>query len=319
MQNLKLDAIKRKWKRKDLVALETLDFSEIEAILLAAKEFKTILKENLPLPFLKRRTALALMVEPSTRTRVSFEIAAKKLGISFLSIDYKTSSIQKGESLKDTAKNLEALGIDFLIIRHPAAGSAAFLAKLLNISVINGGDGAHEHPTQGLLDLMTIEEHFGSVRGLKVLIVGDILHSRVARSTFWALSKYGAKVKFVGPITLLPSYFKDFGAEISYNLDESLPFADCIILLRLQHERQRKDLFPSISEYIASYSLTTERMKKCKKDVLIMHPGPVERGVEMESELADSPNSAILKQVENGLAIRMAVFYLLGSYFENRP
>ncbi|QSR87138.1 aspartate carbamoyltransferase catalytic subunit [Candidatus Methylacidiphilum infernorum] len=311
MQKLELDEIKRKWKRKDLISLEQLDRFDIESILFLAKEFKKKLQQDDPLPSLKGHTAVALMVEPSTRTRVSFEIAAKKLGISFLSIDYKSSSIQKGESLKDTAKNLEALGIDFLILRHPTAGSPLFLANLLKISVINGGDGAHEHPTQGLLDLMTVEEHFGTVSGLDVLIVGDILHSRVARSTFWAFSKCGARVKFVGPKTMLPSYFRDFGAEISYDLDRSLPFADCIVLLRIQHERQKKDLFPSLNEYIASYGLTKERMRRCKPHVLILHPGPVERGVEIESELADSSKSAILKQVENGLAVRMAVYYLL--------
>lgn len=291
--------------------MEQLDRSEIETILLIAKDFKKKLKQNEPIPSLMGHTAVALMVEPSTRTRVSFEIAAQKLEISFLSIDYKSSSIQKGESLKDTVKNLEALGIDYLIIRHPAAGSPYFLSKLLQISVINGGDGAHEHPTQGLLDLMTVEEHFGTVSGLNILIVGDILHSRVARSTFWALSKYGAKVRFVGPKTMLPVYFRDFGAEISYDLDQSLPDADCIVLLRIQHERQKTELFPSLNEYIASYGLTKQRLAKCKKDVLIMHPGPVERGVEIESELADSEKSAILRQVENGLAVRMAVYYLL--------
>jgi len=301
-----------KWTRKDLLEIRSLSREEILLLLETARHFKDILNRPIKkVPSLRGKTVVNLFIEPSTRTRVSFELAAKRLSADVISISKESSSFKKGETLKDTALNLQALNADFIIMRHSSAGSAQFLAEQLKASVINAGDGAHEHPTQALLDTFTIREKLGTVEGKHVVIVGDILYSRVARSDIWALTKLGAKVTLVGPNTLLPDIFKEMGVAVSHDLDSVLPHADVINLLRIQHERQRMTMFPSLGEYVAIYGLTLPRFKRCKPDVLIMHPGPMNRGVEIDSEVADGPNSVVLEQVTNGLAVRMAVLYLL--------
>jgi len=252
-----------------------------------------------------------LFVEPSTRTRISFELAAVRLSADVVSLDKDSSSLRKGETLSDTARNLEALQAGVIVIRHRSAGAAHFLAGRLKASVVNAGDGAHEHPTQGLLDAFTIQERLGKLAGVRVLIVGDIIHSRVARSNLWALTKLGAKVTLVGPPTLLPREFAELGVKVSYDLDGQLEQADVINLLRIQHERMVQARLPSVGEYSGLFGLNLERFQRCKPGVLLMHPGPVHRGVEIASELADGTNSVILEQVTNGLAVRMAVLYLV--------
>ena len=300
------------WQRKDLLSLRELSAEEIGKILSTATVFKEILGRPIKkVPALQGRTVVNLFVEPSTRTRISFELAAVRLSADVVSLDRESSSIRKGETLKDTARNLEALQAGTIVIRHRSAGAAHFLAERLKASVINAGDGSHEHPTQGLLDAFTIQERMGKIAGVRVLIVGDIVHSRVARSNLWALTKLGAKVKLVGPSTLLPKEFAELGAEVSHDLEGALEEADVINLLRIQHERQVHSRVPSIGEYAALFGLTTERFRRCKPGVLLMHPGPIHRGVEIASELADGANSVILDQVTNGLAVRMAVLYLV--------
>jgi aspartate carbamoyltransferase catalytic subunit len=249
-------------------------------------------------------------VEPSTRTRISFELAALRLSADVINVSAATSSLQKGETLKDTARNLQALHADIIVLRHTSAGAPKFLAERLEASIINAGDGAHEHPTQALLDVFTIREHFKRVAGLNVVIVGDILFSRVARSNLWALKKLGANVILVGPNTLVPHSFEEVGVSVARSLDDVLPSADVINLLRIQHERQRKEYFPSLNEYVRFFGLTKERAARLRPDCLVMHPGPINRGVEIDSEVADGPQSVILEQVTNGLAVRMAVLYL---------
>ena len=301
-----------KWTRKDLLEIRHLSREEILLLLDAATSFKNILNRRIKkVPSLRGKTVVNLFIEPSTRTRVSFELAAQRLSADVISISKESSSFKKGETLKDTALNLQALNADFIIIRHGAAGAAQFLGERLKSCVINAGDGAHEHPTQALLDTFTIREKLGDVAGKRVLIVGDILYSRVARSNIWALTKLGAKVTLVGPTTLLPDIFRQMGVEVVHDLDTMLPQADVINLLRIQHERQRMTMFPSLGEYVAVYGLTAARFKRCKPGVLIMHPGPMNRGVEIDSDIADGPNSVVLEQVTNGLAVRMAVLYLL--------
>lgn len=300
------------WQRKDLLSLRELSAEEIGKILSTATVFKEILGRPIKkVPALQGRTVVNLFVEPSTRTRISFELAAVRLSADVVSLDRESSSIRKGETLKDTARNLEALQAGTIVIRHRSAGAAHFLAERLKASVINAGDGSHEHPTQGLLDAFTIQERMGKIAGVRVLIVGDIIHSRVARSNLWALTKLGAKVKLVGPSTLLPKEFAELGVEVSHDLEGALEEADVINLLRIQHERQVHSRVPSIGEYAALFGLTTERFRRCKPGVLLMHPGPIHRGVEIASELADGANSVILDQVTNGLAVRMAVLYLV--------
>lgn len=300
------------WQRKDLLSLRELSAEEIGKVLSTATVFKEILGRPIKkVPALQGRTVVNLFVEPSTRTRISFELAAVRLSADVVSLDRESSSIRKGETLKDTARNLEALQAGTIVIRHRSAGAAHFLAERLNASVINAGDGSHEHPTQGLLDAFTIQERLGKIAGVRVLIVGDIVHSRVARSNLWALTKLGAKVKLVGPSTLLPKEFAELGVEVSHVLEGALEEADVINLLRIQHERQVHSRVPSIGEYAALFGLTTERFRRCKPGVLLMHPGPIHRGVEIASELADGVNSVILDQVTNGLAVRMAVLYLV--------
>lgn len=299
------------WQRKDLVGIYELSAKEIELVLDTARAFKQVGQRAIKkVPTLRGKTQVNLFIEPSTRTRTSFELAAKRLSADVINIDTTASSLVKGETLKDTAKNLQALNADIIVIRHSAAGAAHFLATRLRASVINAGDGAHEHPTQALLDAFTIREKKGRIAGLNVLILGDILYSRVARSNIWLLTKLGARVTLSGPATLVPREFETLGCRVTYNLDEALAEADVINLLRIQHERQRRSAFPSIGEYAALFGLTKERFTRTKPDVLIMHPGPINRGVEIDSDLADCERSVILEQVTNGLAVRMAVLYL---------
>lgn len=299
------------WKHKDLTAIEPLTAEEIKIILDTAAAFKDVgTREVKKVPALRGKTLVNFFVEPSTRTRASFELAAFRLSADVINMSASTSSLTKGETLKDTAKNLEALLADVIVLRHSSAGAAQFLAERLQASVINAGDGAHEHPTQALLDTFTIREKKGRVEGLRVAIIGDILFSRVARSNIHALLKLGAKVTLCGPSTLVPKVFEDMGVTVSHDVDHALAEADVVNLLRIQHERQRKEYFPSLGEYTALFGLTKKRAELLKPDALIMHPGPINRGVEIDSELADSARSVILDQVTNGLAVRMAVLYL---------
>jgi len=301
------------WNRKDLLGLRELSPEEINFILETADAFKQVgTREIKKVPALRGKTMVNFFVEPSTRTRTSFELAAHRLSADVINISVTTSSLTKGETLKDTARNLEALHADILVLRHSSAGAPQFLAQRLKSSVINAGDGAHEHPTQGLLDVYTIRERRGKIDKLHIVIVGDILFSRVARSNIFALTKLGARVTLVGPSTLVPREFEKLGVTISYKIDDVLPTADVVNLLRIQHERQRKEYFPGIGEYTTLFGLTKERAKLLKPDCLVMHPGPINRGVEIDSEVADGLQSVILDQVTNGLAVRMAVLYLCG-------
>jgi aspartate carbamoyltransferase catalytic subunit len=302
-----------RWQRKDLLGIRELSAEEITFVLDTADAFKEVgTREIKKVPALRGKTLVNFFVEPSTRTRTSFEIAAIRLSADVINISAMSSSLTKGETLKDTAKILEANHADIIVLRHSSSGAAQFLAERLTSSIINAGDGAHEHPTQALLDLYTIRSRKRAVAGLHVVIIGDILFSRVARSNIFGLLKLGARVTLVGPSTLVPREFEKLGVAVSYDLDEILPTADVVNLLRIQHERQRKEYFPGIGEYIRLFGLTKERAKLLKPDCLIMHPGPINRGVEIDSELADGAQSVILDQVTNGLAIRMAVLYLCG-------
>ena len=300
------------WHRKHLLDIESLTAEELTTVLDTAREFKAVGERDIKkVPALQGKTVVNFFVEPSTRTRVSFELSAKRLSADIINFSADASSFQKGESLKDTARTLEALNADIIIIRHKAAGAPHFLARFLKAHVVNAGDGAHEHPTQALLDVFTIREKKGDIAGLNVTILGDILFSRVARSNIWALRKLGANVTLCGPSTLVPSIFEEMGCRVTYDLDEALANADVINLLRIQHERQRKTMFPSIGEYARLFGLNRTRLAKAKPDALIMHPGPMNRGVEIESELADSDRAVILEQVTNGIAVRMAVLCLV--------
>ncbi|MCE0497656.1 MAG: aspartate carbamoyltransferase catalytic subunit [Methylacidiphilales bacterium] len=304
------------WTRKDLLTIRELDRAEIELILDTARIFKDVLARPVKrAASLEGRTVVNLFVEPSTRTRTSFALAATRLGADVVLIDSASSSFRKGETLKDTGQVLQAMNADFVILRHSAAGAPQFLAERLKAHLINAGDGAHEHPTQALLDAFTMRERLGGKldwKDLHVVICGDILFSRVARSNVWALTKLGARVTLVGPTTLVPQQFSELGVAVAHDFDAVLPEADVIMLLRIQHERQRQSFFPSVAEYVSLFGLSLERFKRCKPEVLIMHPGPINRGVEIASELADGPNSTVLDQVQNGLAIRMAALHLLG-------
>jgi aspartate carbamoyltransferase catalytic subunit len=300
-----------RWTRKDLIGLDDLSTEELWHLLDTARAFKGVGERSLKkVPALRGRTLVNFFVEPSTRTRTSFELAAMRLSADVVNISASASSLQKGETLKDTALNLQALRADIIVMRHGSAGSSRFLAERLEASIINAGDGAHEHPTQGLLDVFTILEKRGKIEGLHVAIVGDILFSRVARSNIHALTKLGAKVTLVGPSTLVPRAFEKLGVHVVHKLDEALEAADVINLLRIQHERQRKEYFPGLGEYITLFGLTKARAARLKPDCLIMHPGPINRGVEIDSDVADGSRSVILEQVTNGLAVRMAVLYL---------
>jgi len=285
---------------------------EIETILTTAESLKEIsFRDIKKVPTLRGKTVVNFFHEPSTRTRTSFEIAAKRLSADTVSLSAGTSSLVKGETLIDTAKNLEAMGPDVIVIRHSLAGAPHLLSRSVKASIINAGDGMHEHPTQALLDLMTIREKKGTLQGLQVAIIGDIAHSRVARSNMIGLKTMGARVMVAGPPTMIPPHLDAFGVEVSYQLEEIIPRADVIMLLRVQLERQQQLLFPSLREYSRFFGLHPGNMKKAKKDVIIMHPGPVNRGVELHPDLADGPFSVILDQVTNGVAVRMALLYLL--------
>lgn len=299
-------------KSKDLLGLEYLTAEEILLILDTAAKLKEIGERPIKkVPTLRGKTVVNLFYEPSTRTRISFELAAKRLSADLINMAVTVSSVAKGESLLDTTRTLEAMGIDLVVIRHSVSGASHFLAGILRCSVVNAGDGMHEHPTQGLLDLFTIRERKGKITGLKVVIVGDIAHSRVARSNIWGLTKLGAEVKVVGPPTLIPMQIERLGVKVYYRLEEALEGADVINVLRLQLERQGKSLFPSLREYTQLYVINSERLRLAKKDVMVMHPGPLNRGIEITDEVADGPRSVIDCQVTNGIAVRMAVLYLL--------
>ena len=299
------------WRHKDLLGIQELTAEEITFLLDTAAAFKQVGERSIKkVPSLRGKTLVNLFIEPSTRTRTSFELAAKRLSADVININTTASSLVKGETLKDTALNLQALNADIIVIRHSAAGAPHFLARFLKASIINAGDGAHEHPTQALLDAFTIREHKGRIDGLNVTILGDILYSRVARSNIWLLTKLGARVTLAGPSTLVPRVFEQFGCRVVHDIETAIGDADVINLLRIQHERQRKTMFPSIGEYTAMFGLNKDRFARTQPDALIMHPGPINRGVEIDSEIADCDRSVILEQVTNGLAVRMAVLFI---------
>jgi aspartate carbamoyltransferase catalytic subunit len=299
------------WTRRHLITLEELSLAEIEQVHATAAAFKRTLSRTVKkVPALRGKTIVNLFLEPSTRTRMAFTMAANRLSADVISFDSASSSTTKGETLRDTAENIQALQADMIVIRHSAAGSPLYLSRILKVPVINAGDGAHEHPTQGLLDTFTMKEHFGSLRGRKVVILGDILFSRVARSNIHALTKMGAAVTLVGPATLVPHWFTDLGVEVSHDLKSALADAEVVMLLRIQHERQASGLFPSLGEYTSLFGLHKTRASWLNPKAIIMHPGPINRGVEIDSELADGNRSVILEQVTNGIAVRMAALYL---------
>jgi aspartate carbamoyltransferase catalytic subunit len=299
-------------KRKDILGLREMSTDEIDLILNTADTLKDIINRPIKkLPTLRGKSYVTLFYENSTRTAKSFELAGKYLSADSINIAVASSSVQKGETLKDTARNLEVMGIDAVVMRHPAGGAPHFLAKHLKASVINAGDGMHEHPTQGLLDMLTIRQQKGSFKGLKVAIIGDIFHSRVARSNVFGLTKYGAEVWVAGPSTMLPQGFEELGVHVTTRVEEALEGADVVNVLRLQLERQEKALFPTVAEYARFWGINPQRMKLAKPDAMLMHPGPMNRGVEISSYAADGEQSVILDQVANGVAVRMAILYLL--------
>ncbi|MCZ6602285.1 MAG: aspartate carbamoyltransferase catalytic subunit [Planctomycetota bacterium] len=300
------------WGRKHLLGLEELSRDELEVVFRTAESFKEVSTRSIKkVPALRGKVVVNLFFEPSTRTKTSFALAATRLSADVVDFAIETSSAVKGETLSDTARNIEAMGVDIVVVRHSAAGAAVRLAQTIEASVVNAGDGAHEHPTQGLLDIFTILQHKGSIEGLKVAIVGDVAHSRVARSNIWGLKKLGASVVVVGPSTLIPSSITELGVEVSYDLDAVLPQCDVVNLLRVQKERHLVGYFPSTREYARLFGMNSSRLKQAKPDVLIMHPGPVNRGVEITPEVVDGDRSVVLEQVSNGLAIRMAVLFLV--------
>jgi aspartate carbamoyltransferase catalytic subunit len=299
------------WHRKSLLSLEELSASEINCVLNQAVKFKgERSKPNRQISHLSGKRVVNLFLEPSTRTRIAFEVAAKSLCADVISISGKSSSLTKGETLKDTALNVQALGADLIVVRHSSPGSPLFLSRTIDVPIINAGDGAHEHPSQGLLDIFTLREKLGDLHGKKITILGDILFSRVARSNLWGLQKLGAEVTLAGPSTLVPRQFEEMGARVSHDLRDSLADADAVMLLRIQHERQSSSHFPSLAEYTKMFGLNMERSKWLKPNAIILHPGPINRGVEIDSELADSSKAVILDQVKNGIAVRMAILYL---------
>jgi aspartate carbamoyltransferase catalytic subunit len=297
---------------KDLLGLEDLSAEQITGILDTAEPFKEISNRNIKkVPVLRGKTIVNAFFENSTRTRISFEFAEKRLSADTVNFAAGGSSVTKGETLVDTARNLEAMGIDMVVIRHSSSGSARFLAERIPSNVINAGDGKHEHPTQGLLDLLTLRDHFGRIDGIRVCIVGDVLHSRVARSNIWGLRKLGAEVGVCGPLTLLPPEVHALGVTTFRRVEEAIEWADALNILRLQLERMKGGFIPSLREYNRVFGVTSARLARAPKDVLILHPGPMNRGVEIDSDVADGPMSVILPQVTNGVAVRMAVLYLL--------
>ncbi|HSU93964.1 MAG TPA: aspartate carbamoyltransferase catalytic subunit [Gemmatimonadaceae bacterium] len=297
---------------KDLLDLESLSPDQIRLVLDTSVPFKEISERAIKkVPALRGQTIVNLFFEASTRTRISFEFAEKRLSADTVSIASSGSSVQKGETLVDTARNLEAMRIDMVVIRHGASGAARFLADRIESNVINAGDGTHEHPTQGLLDMLTLRDHFGTLEGLRVCIVGDVLHSRVARSNIWGLRKMGAEVAVCGPKSLLPHAIEEFGVTVFPRVEEAIEWAQALNVLRLQLERMTAGYIPSLREYNRVFGVTRERLDRAQRDVLILHPGPMNRGVEIDSDVADGPHSVILNQVTNGVAVRMAVLYLL--------
>ncbi|MEO0137455.1 MAG: aspartate carbamoyltransferase catalytic subunit [candidate division WOR-3 bacterium] len=297
--------------KKDLLGIEGLTSKEILNYLDTAEKFLEVLDRPIPIiPALRGKTILTLFFEPSTRTQISFSIAAKRLSADVVNFSASASSVKKGETLLDTARNIEAMKVDGVVVRHYASGAPRILAENLNAFVINAGDGTHEHPTQALLDIMTMRQHFGYIKNLNVLIVGDILHSRVARSNIFGLKALGANVAICAPPTLIPMDIDKLNVEVYYNLDEIIGDFDVVMALRIQLERQEAGLFPSVREYRNLYGLTRERVKKMKPNSIIMHPGPTNRGVEIDPEVADGPKSVILKQVKNGVAVRMAILFI---------
>jgi aspartate carbamoyltransferase catalytic subunit len=297
---------------KDLLDLESLTPDQIRLVLDTSVPFKEISERAIKkVPALRGQTIVNLFFEASTRTRISFEFAEKRLSADTVSIASSGSSVQKGETLVDTARNLEAMRIDMVVIRHGASGAARFLADRIESNVINAGDGTHEHPTQGLLDMLTLRDHFGSLEGLRVCIVGDVLHSRVARSNIWGLRKMGAEVAVCGPKSLLPRAIDEFGVTVFPRVEEAIEWAQALNVLRLQLERMTAGYIPSLREYNRVFGVTRERLDRAPHEILILHPGPMNRGVEIDSDVADGPHSVILNQVTNGVAVRMAVLYLL--------
>jgi len=300
------------WLRKDLLGLEELSKEEIELILSTAESFKEVsIRDVKKVPALRGKTVVNLFYEPSTRTRVSFEVAAKRLSADVINVATETSSVKKGETLIDTGKNIQALKADIIVMRHNYSGASLFLARHVDISVVNAGDGWHEHPTQALLDIFTLKEKLGRIAGLKVSIVGDIAHSRVARSNIWGLKKLGASVTVCAPPMLIPAAIEELGVEATNDIDDALRYADAVNVLRMQFERDEGNAFPQQLEYFKNFGITTERLSKAKKNIIVMHPGPINRGIEMSSEVADGENSVILEQVTNGIAVRMAVLFLV--------
>jgi len=302
-----------KFERKDILGIRDLSVDEINFILETAESFLEISTRKIKkVPTLRGKTVINLFYEASTRTRTSFEIAGKRLSADTINISSSTSSVVKGETLIDTARNLEAMNPDVIVIRHSAAGAPHLLAALVKQSIINAGDGAHEHPTQALLDMMTIKEHKGKLAGLKVAIIGDIEHSRVARSNVYGLSKMGASVVLAGPATMLPRDVEQMGVKAFHTVEDAIADADVVMMLRIQLERQKQNIFPSLREYSQRYCLNRNNIKLAKKDVIVMHPGPINRGVEISPDIADDPSfSVILDQVNKGVAVRMALLYLL--------
>ena len=297
---------------KDLLGLEQLTAEQITLVLDTAVPLKEISERTIKkVPTLRGATIVNLFFEASTRTRISFEFAEKRMSADTVNVGAAGSSVSKGETLVDTARNLEAMRIDMVVIRHPASGAAQFLAERIESNVINAGDGTHEHPTQGLLDLLTLRDHFGTIAGKKVCLCGDVLHSRVARSNIWGLSKLGAEVAVCGPRSLLPNAIEDMGVRVFDRIEAAIEWADALNVLRLQLERMHAGYIPSLREYNRVFGVTRERLERAPRDVLILHPGPMNRGVEIDSDVADGPHSVILTQVTNGVAIRMAVLYLL--------
>ena len=297
---------------KDLLALEPLTPEQITLILDTAEPFKEISERAIKkVPTLRGSTIVNLFFEASTRTRVSFEFAEKRLSADTVNVASSGSSVSKGETLVDTARNLEAMRIDMVVIRHGASGAARFLAERIESNVINAGDGTHEHPTQGLLDMLTLRDNFGHLDGIKVAICGDVLHSRVARSNIWGLRKMGAEVAVCGPRSLLPNAIGEFGVTVFDHIEDAIQWADALNVLRLQLERMHSGYIPSLREYNRVFGVSRERLDRAKREILILHPGPMNRGVEIDSDVADGPSSVILDQVTNGVAVRMAVLYLL--------
>ncbi len=304
--------MQRRWQRKDLLGCADLEDKEIMAVLEQADAFREISSREIKkVPTLRGKTVINLFCEPSTRTRASFEIAGKRLSADVVNVAASGSSVSKGETLLDMARNLEAMSPDVVVVRHASAGAPHSLARVLACGVVNAGDGAHEHPTQALLDCYTIREHAGKLEGLKVAIVGDIAHSRVARSNIYAMRALGMRVTVCGPPTLLPVGIKGLGVEATSVMEEAVAGADVIMMLRVQFERMGMAYFPSLREYSRFWCLTSDRLSLAKPEVLIMHPGPINRGVEIAHEVADGPHSVILEQVTNGVAVRMALLYLL--------